>query len=454
MINKDKLTLMTKAKEHSFDSIIKSPYKILPITFFFLCLFGGIMLTLPISGTHGSVAFLDALFTAVSAVCVTGLTVVSTGGDYTNFGQFMVLFLIQSGGLGIMSISSIIFILLGKRMSLSHEKTARSIFEAGSKEEIRDSLVLIFKYTFLIEFIGAIILSVCFALTENSILSGIKLGVFTSVSAFCNAGFFLKDSNLLNYYANPIITYTVSFLIIFGGISPAICVMLANLFKGKKLAPVAVIVFNTTLALLFGGALFFFISEYNGVLQGMSFIEKINNSWFQSATARTAGFNTVDLSHINAGTFLLMVSLMIAGGSPGGTAGGIKTGTIGILALCCYNAIRGRDNIIRNRNITPETIQKAITLTILYLLVLLISILMLITTQTVKPAHLVFEAASALGTVGLSMGATPYLDEIGKVIIILTMFMGRVGPATLVCYINAKHNNSRISYPDTKISLT
>ena len=453
MINKDNLTLINKSKAQGYDFILKSPYKILPITFFFLCLFGGILLTLPISGPHG-VSFLDALFTSVSAVCVTGLTVVSTGGDYNNFGQFIILFLIQSGGLGIMSISSIIFILLGKRMSLSHEKTARSIFDANSKEEIKESLILIFKYTFFIELIGALILSLSFAITENSLFYGLKLGIFTSVSAFCNAGFFLKDTNLLTYSNNPIITYTVSFLIILGGISPVICLMLRNIFKGKKLPPIAVIVFNTTLALLLGGTLFFLISEFNGVLQGMSLFQKINNAWFQSATSRTAGFNTVDLANINAGTFILMIMLMIAGGSPGGTAGGIKTGTIGVLALCCYNAIRGRENIIRNRNITSETIQKAITLTILYLFVLLLSVLMLITTQTIKPAHLVFEAASALGTVGLSMGATPHLDEIGKIIIIITMFMGRVGPATLLCYINAKHNTSRISYPDTKISLT
>ena len=235
--------------------------------------------------------------------------------------------------------------------------------------------------------------------------------------------------------------------------SPAICLMLQNIFKGKKLPPVAVLVFYTTLALLIGGTLFFFLSEYNGVLSGMSIADKIHNAWFQSATSRTAGFNSVDLSSINPGTFLLMIALMIAGGSPGGTAGGLKTTTISVLFLTCYNAIRIKDNVVRNRVIKLDTIKKAITLTVVYLSILVTIVLMLLTTQTAGAEQLIFEAASALGTVGLSMGATSQLDGVGKVIIIAAMFLGRVAPATLICYLNTKNIDSRISYPDAIISL-
>ena len=450
--DKNKILFLNKSN-NKLDFILKYPERILPVTFFLLCILGGILLYLPFSSPHG-VNFIDALFTSVSAVCVTGLSVVSFGDKFTNIGQFIVMFLIQTGGLGIMSISSIVFILLGKRMSLTHERTARYIFEAESKEDIKNSLILIFKYTFLVELTGAIILTTAFSIIEHNIFTGLKYGIFSAVSAFCNAGFFFTNNNLVSYNHYPVIIYTISFLIILGGISPAICVTLTNIFRKKKLTPVSVIVLYTTLVLLFFGTLFFFISEYNGVLSGLSLWDKINNAWFQSVTARTAGFNSVDLSNINMGTFLLMNALMIAGGSPGSTAGGLKTTTVGLFFITFWNTIRGRDNIIRNRAIRLDTIQKAITLTVVYFLILTIAILMLLTTQSANPLKLIFEAVSALGTVGLTMGATTALDGVGKIIIITTMFLGRVAPATLLCYLNTRIADSRIGYPDAKISLT
>lgn len=450
--NKSPIFLNYK-KDNWISSIIKHPELILPVTFFLLCLFGAIMLLLPVS-TNSHVTFLDSLFTSVSAVCVTGLTVLDVGKVFNNFGQFILLFLIQTGGLGIMSISSIIFILLGKRMSLNQEKTVKNIFDADSQEEIRESLIMIFKYTFVIEFVGMIILTMAFLNTEHSILYAIKTGVFTSVSAFCNAGFFLKSTNLITYSNNPIILYTVSFLIILGGISPAIAILLPKWLQRKKLPPLALIVFNTTIVLLLVGTIVFLISENHGALAGMNIFDKINNAWFQSATTRTAGFNSVDLSGINTVTYILMIGLMIIGGSPGGTAGGIKTGVVGIFFLTSLNNILGKDNIIRNKNITYDTVQKGLTLVFIYMLILAISILTLLTTQSVSPTKLIFEATSALGTVGLSMGITNNLDEVGRVIIIVTMFLGRVAPATLLSYLNTLNCDPNISYPDSKISLT
>ena len=452
MKEKNNILFLNKSK-NQLDFLLKYPERILPVTFLLLCLLGGIILYLPFASPHG-VSFIDAMFTAVSAVCVTGLSVVDFGDKFTFLGQFIVMLLIQAGGLGIMSISSIVFILLGKRMSLTHERTARYIFEAESKEDIKNSLVLIFKYTFLVELTGAIILTTAFSIIEHNIFTGLKYGIFSAVSAFCNAGFFFTNDNLVSYNHYPVIIYTISFLIILGGISPAICVTLVNLFRKKKLPPVSVIVLYTTLVLLFFGTLFFFISEYNGVLSGLSMWDKINNAWFQSVTARTAGFNSVDLSNINMGTFLLMNALMIAGGSPGSTAGGLKTTTIGVFFLVFWNTLKGENNIIRNRAIKFETVQKAITLIFIYLFILSLSILMLLTTQSTDPLKLIFEATSALGTVGLTMGATTTLDGVGKIIIIATMFLGRVAPATLLCYLNSKITDTRVSYPDAKISLT
>ena len=452
MKEKNNILFLNKSK-NQLDFLLKYPERILPVTFLLLCILGGIILYLPFTSPHG-VSFIDAMFTAVSAVCVTGLSVVDFGDKFTFLGQFIVMLLIQAGGLGIMSISSIIFVLLGKRMSLSYEKAARHIFEAESKDDIKNSLILIFKYTFLIELIGAFILVPAFSYIEHNFLIGLKYGIFSAISAFCNAGFFFKNDSLISYSHYPIITYTISFLIILGGISPAICVTLTNLFKRKKLPPVSIIVFYTTIVLLITGALFFFISEYNGVLCGMSIMDKIGNAWFQSATTRTAGFNSVDLSNINMGTYLLMIGLMIIGGSPGSTAGGLKTTTIGVFFLVFWNTLKGENNIIRNRAIKFETVQKAITLIFIYLFILSLSILMLLTTQSSDPLKLIFEATSALGTVGLTMGATTTLDGVGKIIIIATMFLGRVAPATLLCYLNSKITDTRVSYPDAKISLT
>ncbi len=438
-------------KENYFDLVTKSPERILSITFFLLCVLGSLFLFLPVSG---NLSFLDSLFTSVSAVCVTGLSVIDISCELTPVGQFILLILIQVGGLGIMSISSIIFIMLGKRMSLRYEKNARRIFDAESRAEVKESLFLIFKYTFFLELLGAVLLSIGFGISEHNIFAGLKLGIFSAISAFCNAGFVLNSHNLVAYNDNPIILYTISFLIILGGISPAICITFPKLFKGEKLAPLALIVFCTTALLLIIGALVFLIAEYNGVLEGMSWWEKFNNSWFQSATLRTAGFNSVDLAHISGITYLMFIIFMIIGGSPGGTAGGIKTVVFSVIIITCYNTLFGKSNMIRNRAIKLEAVQKSITLTVIYLLVFLISSCMLITTQQVVNSSLIFEAASALGTVGLTIGATPQLDEVGKMIIILTMYIGRVMPATIVYYMDSKIIETRLSYPDAKLSLT
>ena len=434
-----------------YDEIIKSPVRILPVTFLIICIIGGILLYLPCSGT---MSFIDALFTSVSGVCVTGLSVQDISTELNLFGQFILMLLIQVGGLGIMSISSIIFLMLGKKMSVTYEKNARSMFDADSRDEIKDSLFLIFKYTFLLEFIGFIILFIRLSLLENNILFCFKHGIFLAVSGFCNAGFALFPDNLISYSNDPIILLTVSFLIIFGGIAPIIAVTIPKFIRGEKLTPVAKIVFNTTIALLIIGTVIIFMTSFNGVLNDMSFSEKLLNAWFQSVSARTAGFSSVDLSNISCGTYLTLIFLMIIGGSPGGTAGGIKTTTFAVLIITACNIFAGRKNIVRNREIEPETIYKAIALIFAYVLVLIISCFLLCTTQVLSHPMLVFESVSAMGTVGLSMGVTPYLDSFGKLVIILTMFLGRVFPAMIIYYLNSRMSEFYLSYPKAKISLT
>ncbi len=437
--------------ENIYSEAVKSPVRILPLTFLFLCLIGGVLLFLPVSG---KMSFIDALFTAVSGVCVTGLSVSDIATQLTTTGQFILMLLIQAGGLGIMTISSIIFLVLGKKMSVTYEKNARSMFDAENREEIKEALFLIFKYTFMLEFIGFIVLFLRFSYLEHDFAFGFKQGIFLAVSAFCNAGYALITDNLIPYNSDFIIILTVAFLIIFGGIAPVMAITLPKFLKREKLSPVITIVFNTTITLLFFGTLIFLISEYNGVLSGMNLPDKILNSFFNSVSARTAGFSSIDLSPIDCGGFLTLVFLMIVGGSPGGTAGGIKTTTFAIFVITCYNVFVGRKNIIRNKEIAPETIYRAISLIIVYLVVLTVSIALLITTQTAAHPKLAFEAVSAMGTVGLSMGATAELDTFGKIVIIITMFLGRVMPAMIVYYLNSNNKEIYLNYPAAKISLT
>lgn len=437
--------------DNIYSEAVKSPVRILPVTFLFLCILGGILLFLPISGT---MSFIDSLFTAVSGVCVTGLSVSDIATKLTTFGQFILMLLIQVGGLGIMTISSVIFLLLGKKMSVTYEKNARSMFDAESKEEIKESLYLIFKYTFLLEFIGFIILFLRFSYTQHDCIFGFKQAIFLAVSAFCNAGYALITDNLIPYNGDPFILLTVAFLIIFGGIAPVMAITLPKFLKGEKLSPVITIVFTTTIILLLVGTLLFLISETDGVLSGMSFPDKLLNSFFHSVSARTAGFGSVDLSNISCGSYLTLVFLMIVGGSPGGTAGGIKTTTFAVLVITCINIFSGRKNIVRNKEIAHETVYKALGLVFVYLSVLMISIILLITTQSVSHTKLAFEAVSAMGTVGLSMGATSALDTFGKLVIIATMFIGRVMPAMIIYYLNSRITEFDISYPKAKISLT
>ncbi|MBR6163810.1 hypothetical protein IKQ26_07980 [bacterium] len=434
-----------------YEEVIKSPVRILPATFLVLCILGGILLYLPCSG---DMTFIDALFTSVSGVCVTGLSVQDISSELNLFGQFILMLLIQVGGLGIMSISSVIFLLLGKKMSVTYEKNARSMFDAESRDEIKDSLFLIFKYTFLAELTGFIIFTLRFFFLSKDFFFSLKQALFLAISSFCNAGFALFSDNLISYNSDSAILLTVSLLIIAGGISPAIAITFPKILKREKLSPIAKIVFVTTASLLVLGTIFIFMTSYNGVLSGMSFSDKLLNAWFQSVSARTAGFSSIDLSNLSCGTYLALIVLMIIGGSPGGTAGGIKTTTFAVLVITSYNIFLGRKNIIRNREIPPETIYKAIALIFVYLGVIIVSCFILCTTQILPHAKLVFEVVSAMGTVGLSMGITSQLDTFGKMVIIITMFLGRVFPAMIIYYLNSRINEVYLSYPKAKISLT
>lgn len=444
----------TDRPEYWWEILLNHPARILLTTFLGLCFIGVFLLSLPVSTPGGSIDLVDAFFTSVSAVCVTGLIVLDTPNAFTGFGQFCILLLIQLGGLGIMSITTVALHAMGRRLSLKQERLLSSMTNTGHVDLLH-SLKTILKFTFVAEGTGALLLFFFFRAEGGTVAMAAWRGIFTAVSAFCNAGFALQSDSVIPYQTNTYILYTVSTLIIFGGMAPATSLLIPRWLAGKSMPIPARIVLTSTVILLLSGTLLIMAFEWNGVLSEFSLADKIHNAWFQSVTLRTAGFNSVEIATISSPTFMIMLAFMFIGGSPGGTAGGVKTTTIGILAMTFWANITNKDDVVmQNRRIHSSTVYRSITIVFSGMIVWFTVVLMLQATQQVSSRDLIFEATSAIGTVGLSTGATPFLDEIGKVIIILAMFVGRIGPMTLFMFLSEEQSVSASRCPEEKISLT
>jgi trk system potassium uptake protein TrkH len=435
-----------------WEAIIYHPARILFTSFFILCFFGTFLLLLPASSVHG-VSLIDAAFTSVSAVCVTGLIVLDTPNDFTLFGQGVILMLIQLGGLGIMTLTTIAIHSLGKRISLKHEAVLTRITDTDHQTLIT-SLSLILKYTFIFEGIGFALLAVCFIADGDSLGSALWRGLFTSVSAFCNAGFALQSDSLIGYNSNSPLLCTVAILITAGGVAPAVALLLPAWIKREKIPLTAYIAISVSLIMIVLGTLMILVFEWSASLTGLGFGDKLLNAFFQSVTLRTAGFNSVELSNISSPAMLVMLIFMFIGGSPGGTAGGVKTTSIAVLILTFWANITGKNEILINkRRVAGGAVNKAVTVIISGFIVWLIALLMLEITQQIPVRELIFEVTSAIGTVGLSIGGTARLDEIGKIIIILTMFAGRIGAVTLFAFMG-KNSSTGTEYLKENITLT
>lgn len=441
-------------EEKWWGALLNHPARILATTFFSLCVAGTVLLSFPVATKDGSIEMVDAVFTAVSAVCVTGLVVLDTPHDFTLFGQGCILLLIQLGGLGIMSVTTVALHAMGQRLSLRQERLMTSMTDT-SREDLIHSLSTILRFTFIAEVVGALTLSTLFIAAGDAPATGLWRGVFTAISAFCNAGFALQSDSLIPYQSNPLVLHAVAALIIFGGMAPATSLVVPRWLAGKPVPLPARIALTTTVALLAAGTFFIMSFEWNGTLSGLSRMDKIHNAWFQSATLRTAGFNSVDIAAIAGPTFMLMIVFMFIGGSPGGTAGGVKTTTIGILAMTFWTSIANRNEVVvQSRRISARTIYRAVTVVVSGVAIWFLVVLMLEVTQQISSRDLVFEATSAIGTVGLSTGATAQLDEMGKVIVGIAMFIGRIGPATLFMLLSSEQPVSDTRYPETTISIT
>jgi len=432
--------------ENWFDIIFTDPAKALVTTFMFGAFVGGVILSLPYS-TEGATAleFIDGLFTSTSAICVTGLAVVDTPTTFSFFGECTIVILIQLGGLGIMTYSTAALFMLGRRLSMRFELTASSLIKSPTNLDLRGMLKRVFLVTFLTEAAGAVVLSLLFHLRGEPLAEAIWRGVFTSISAFCNAGFSLQTDSLIGYQTDWTILLTVSVLIILGGLGPFVIIGLVNRPFGGRLSMQTRLLVVAAAVLVVLGMLAFSSFEWRNSLSHLSKMDRIVNSLFQSVTLRTAGFNSVDLTQITPSTYALMLPFMFVGGSPGSTAGGVKTTTLIVLILLVRAAFQGRQEVtVMGFRIRPTTVLRAAAAVVVAVLTLGFVLISILLTQNMSMDMALFEAVSALGTVGLSIGGTSLLDETGKVIIMGAMLIGRVGPLTLLLVLPSQSRGGRL----------
>ncbi|MFW7377678.1 MAG: TrkH family potassium uptake protein [Oligoflexus sp.] len=434
------------------EGMFRRPESAVVIFFALLSMLGTLALISPLSAAPESeISLIDAAFTAVSAVCVTGLIVLDTPHDFSLFGQACILALIQLGGLGIMALSSILLLFLKRRLSVSEEQALIEVM--GRKSSISGALKQVLYVTFSFEAVGALLLSGLFMQAGDSFFQAMWRGLFTAISAFCNAGFALQSDSLMPYQNYPAILLIISILIIAGGLSPAFIVGLPRIFKDSRFSlQYRFVVYGNTALLVIGACLYLFL-EWNASLMHLDFVDKLTNSWFQSVSARTAGFNSTDFSALNSSTSFVIMSLMFIGGSPGGTAGGIKTTTFMIMSYVLINMSRGLNQVTAfHRTITKRSIYQATTVVSCGLLIGYFGLTALLTTQRIDPLAALFEIVSASGTVGLSIGATQELNDIGKLIIMLVMFLGRIGSLAIVLFLGHQSDKGLWKYPTEDVS--
>lgn len=436
-----------------------NPAQILVLGFASVILMGGILLSLPIASNNGhSVGFINAIFTATSAVCVTGLVVVDTGTHWTVFGQTVIILLIQIGGLGFMTMATFFAIIFGKKITLRE----RLVMQEALNQFNISGIVRLTQYvlitTFTIEGVGALLLSFKF-IPLYGVWKGIGLSIFHAISAFCNAGFDLIGGfrSLTPFADDLLINVVICFLIITGGLGFTVIVEILQKRKFTKFSLHAKLVLYITGILLLLGFVAVFVLEYNNpdTLGPLTFKGKLLSAMFHSVTPRTAGFNTLPTDKLTTATIFMTIVFMLIGGSSGSTAGGVKTTTAGVIVWTIISIIKGKDDTeVFNRKIPRDIINRSLAVVgIAMALVIFVTMILSITEKGHSFIEIFFEATSAFGTVGLSLGITPELTWIGKIVLSLTMFAGRVGPLTIALALarQQQKNKGLIKYPEERV---
>ncbi|WP_184183149.1 TrkH family potassium uptake protein [Paenibacillus sp. JGP012] len=437
-----------------------SPPRILVLGFASIILIGTLLLMLPASSRSGeSLALIDAFFTATSAVCVTGLVVVDTGTHFSVLGQVIIAVLIQVGGLGFMTMSTLVAIAFKRRISLRERLILQEAMNQNTMEGIVRLIRKVVAYSLILEAVCGTLFALRWSL-DMPISRAIYYGYWHAISLFNNAGFdmFGDFSSLTGYVSDPMVNFTAMFLIISGGIGFVVLSDLVDYRKTKKLSLHTKVVLLMTALLILLGALVIFIFEFTNprTLGGLNWGGKILSSFFQSVTPRTGGANTLDIAGMRQATQFFMIILMFIGASPGSTGGGIKTTTFIVMVGAVIAMIRGREDIVFFRyRVAQERIFKALTITLLALLFIIAVTMVLSTTEDSSFLMIIFETTSAFSTVGLSLGLTLKLTTFGKLLICFTMFAGRVGPITLVYALGQKNKKGKelYRYPEGKMII-
>ncbi len=440
--------------------------QIILFSFLLVILLGSLLLTLPISSATGkSVNYLDALFTATTSTCVTGLVTVPTYSTWSIFGQIIILILIQIGGLGVVAFMALFMIIINKKLRLKDNQLIQDAFNLNTMNGLKKFIKHVFIGTFIIEGIGALLYMIVFIPDYG--VKGIWMSIFNSISAFCNAGIDIIGNNSLGDYAtNPIINFTTSMLIILGGLGFIVwwdILRVIKEFKNKKfrcfrsLTLHSKIVLSSTVVLIFGGALLILIFEYKNpsTIGGLNLFDQIQISLFQSITTRTAGFASIPQENLTNASTLICLVLMFIGGSPVGTAGGIKTITIVSLVAVAIASIKNKKEVVLfNRNLSREVTRKAVAVFCMSFIIMFTSTILLSLTTDRSVADILYETVSATATVGLSRNLTSSLNMWGKLIIIFTMYFGRIGPISMaIAFKSKKEESNLINNPTEDVSI-
>ncbi|MDN6195370.1 MAG: TrkH family potassium uptake protein [Atopostipes suicloacalis] len=418
---------------------------------------GGLLLWLPVSARSGEwTPFLDAIFTATSATAVTGQITLNTAEHWNYFGKTVILMLIEIGGLGFMTIWVLLYSnVFKRRTNLKQRKAVAESLSLGSGVSVQEKVIQILRFAFLTQLAGAFLLSFSF-IPDYGTGKGLYFSIFHSISAFCNAGFDLIGNSLISYQDNPYVLLVIAGLVIIGGLGFIVWEDLFNYPKRKKLQAYTKVVLVFTSALWIAGMVLIMWSEsQNGTFDHLPLGKQLVNYFFLAVTPRTAGFANIDHSLLSNSSVFLTIILMFVGASSGSTGGGIKISTLAVILIVVYRSINHQRFKIYNRAISNETIQQAFFIFSAGLTIASAASFILLFTETIPPQfgveYVLFEVFSVLGTVGLSMGLTPSLTMIGKIIIILLMLIGRVGVMTFLWSLAGEKKNTRINYPETDL---
>lgn len=411
---------------------LKKPLSVYLLLFLTKTLIGAFLLYLPITGKQPT-PFIDAFFVASSAFTVTGLSTVDITTQFNWLGDLIIMLLIQIGGLGIVTITTLTLIIANRRISLHDRRLIMvtwNVEEPGGMVRFIRQLVI---YSFTSELIGMLLLSLSF-IPRYGFGKGVYISLFTSVSAFNNAGFALFSKNMIGFNNDPVVNIVIPLLIILGGLGPLIMLDLLKTRRLSKLKLHTKVVMSTTLVLIIGGAILYYILEFNNTLKHFNIWGQVGTAFFQSVTTRTAGFQSVDLGLIHTPTAILMMILMFIGGAPFSAAGGIKVTTFMVLIMFVYSTLKNENStVIFHRTIQPKTISKAVAITAVSgIFVLFITFIVSLLNETTPFIKVIFEVVSAFGTVGLSMDFTTEYHAATKAIIILVMICGKIGVATVL----------------------